>query len=98
MLSTKAAESLRFVTIQKETYDAHDTDAMVDELKGKRIWKVGGVGVMAYEGEGKHEEKKMAVWRSWGEKGMGKDEWLKAARARTNQYSHGELLLLGKAV
>jgi len=90
LLSTKAAESLRYVTIQKEVYDSHNADAMLDELKGKRIWKVGGVGVMGYEGEGKYEERKKEVWRGWNEKGAGKDEWLKAARARTDQYAQGE--------
>ena len=90
MLSSKAVESLRYVTIQKESHDSHDAGEMTQELAGKRVWKVGGVGVMVYEGEGRAEEKKNEVWRAWSEKGMGKDEWFRAARARTNQYQQGE--------
>ena len=91
MLSDKAADSLRYVTIQKESYDArHDDSAFKDELKGKKVWKVGGVGMWAFEHADKHEERKKEVWRDWTEK-HGKDEWLKAARARTDYYNRGGL-------
>jgi hypothetical protein len=90
LLSDKASDSLRFATIQKESHDArHDDEALRHELKGSKWWKVGGVGILAYEADDKHEERKKEVWRTWGEKN-GKDEWLKAARLRTNFYNNGE--------
>lgn len=87
-LSDKAVESLRAVTIQTETHAAHDSDDLKSELKGKRIWKVGGVGMWAYEKDDHHEQEKRRIWREFGEK-HGKDEWMKAARARTDWYNKG---------
>ena len=85
-----ASDSLRLGTLQKEMHDAHDDDELKYELKGKRIWRVGGVGMWAYTGSENEDEVKKKVWRDWGEK-HGKDDWIKAARARTDFYRSGGL-------
>jgi hypothetical protein len=90
-LPEKLSDSLRYGLIQTETHSSHDSDHLQDELKGKRMWKVGGVGMWAYQKDDRNEEKKKDVWRNWGEK-HGKDEWIKAARARTNWYNDGQLI------
>jgi hypothetical protein len=89
MISDKAAESLRYVTIQKERHDSHDIDALKHELRGKKVWRVGGVGMWAYERDDDWEEQKKQVWMKWGQEGEGKDAWLRAARARTDDYKKG---------
>lgn len=89
MLSDKAVESLRAVTIQTETHAARDSSDLKEELKGKKFWKVGGVGMWAFERDDHVEEEKKRIWRERGEK-YGKDEWLKTARSRTDWYNKGE--------
>lgn len=91
-VSEKVTESLRYITAQKEAHSAKDHDELKDELKGKRHWRVGGVGIWAYNGEGADENRKRDTWTKWGEK-HGKDEWIKAARARTEFYAQGESYL-----
>ncbi|WWD20665.1 hypothetical protein CI109_105141 [Kwoniella shandongensis] len=84
-LTTKAKESLRYITIREETHRAQNKDEIKDELKGKRVWRVGGIGMWAYSLDANEEEMKKKVWRDWGEK-HGKDDWLKASRERTEFY------------
>lgn len=85
--SSKADESLRFLTAKQEGAKAQDQGEWKDELKGKRVWRVGGLGMWAYDQDEKVESAKGAVWRRWGEKGNGQREWLETARERTNFYN-----------
>ncbi|KAK8850484.1 hypothetical protein IAR55_004402 [Kwoniella newhampshirensis] len=82
----KANESLRYIKLREESHRAKDKDEIKDELKGKRMWRVGGVGMWAYSLDAKEEEMKKKVWRDWGNK-HGKDDWLKVSREKTEFYS-----------
>lgn len=57
-----------------------------DELSGSRVWRVGGVGVFAYAEDIEAERVRQAAWRDWTDCN-GWDEWLHAARARTEAYN-----------
>jgi hypothetical protein len=85
--SSKADESLRFLMAKQEGVKAQDEGEWKDELKGKRVWRVGGLGMWAYDQDEKVESAKGAVWRRWGEKGNGHREWLETARERTTFYN-----------
>ncbi|KAL7422915.1 hypothetical protein Q5752_002212 [Cryptotrichosporon argae] len=81
----QATDALRAVTLREEGLRATSKDELKDELKGKRVWRVGGLGVWAWSEDDKAENDKQGVWRKWGDK-HGKAEWLSAARARTAFY------------
>lgn len=85
--SSKADESMRFLTAKQEAGKARSEDEWKDELKGKRVWRVGGLGIWAHDPEQKAEDAKAAVWRHWGEKGYGREEWLETAKERTSFYT-----------
>ncbi|ORY20747.1 hypothetical protein BCR39DRAFT_474891 [Naematelia encephala] len=81
-----ATESRKAMTIEKETREARDESALRYELNGKKVWKVGGVGMWSYSLDAREEEVKQRLWRDWGEQ-HGRDDWLLAARARTEEYN-----------
>lgn len=85
--SSKADESMRFLITQQESGKAKSEDEWKDELKGKRIWRVGGLGMWAYDQDDQVEAAKESMWRKWGDKGKGEKEWLEAARERTAFYT-----------
>jgi len=77
---------MRYLTIQNEDAKEGDKSHLIDELKGKRVWRTSGVGVIAYgNGDKEKEGVKQDVWREWG-RSHGKDDWIHAARARTDFY------------
>lgn len=84
--SSKADESLRFLVAQQESGKAKDEDEWKAELKGKRFWRVGGLGLWAYDLDPSVESRKEAMWRKWGDKGKGREEWLEVAKERTAFY------------
>lgn len=81
--SNKADESLRFLTARQEVGKAMEEKELEDELRGKRVWRVGGLGMWSY-GE---EDKKAEIWREWNGRGKGREDWLEAARKRTEFYN-----------
>ncbi|WWD08345.1 hypothetical protein V865_006457 [Kwoniella europaea PYCC6329] len=83
--SEKANESLRYLTIKKEAGDSKEKDELKDELKAKRVWRTGGIGVWAYSEDQKEEELKKKLWKEWSEKHDSSD-WLKVARERKEFY------------
>ncbi|WWC92242.1 uncharacterized protein L201_007196 [Kwoniella dendrophila CBS 6074] len=83
--SDKANESLRYITLRKETNDAKDKDELKHELKGKRIWRTGGIGVWSYSEDQKQEESKKKLWKDWSKDHNSKD-WIKIARERKEFY------------
>ncbi|OCF43636.1 hypothetical protein I317_02528 [Kwoniella heveanensis CBS 569] len=80
-----ANESIRYITLREEAHKAKDKDELKDELKGKRVWRVGGLGVWAYSDDKEQEETKKRLWRDWGEK-HGQKDWLEVARERKQFY------------
>lgn len=88
--ANRAGESMRYIALEREAHDATKEDHLRDELDGKRIWKVGGVGVWSYCQDAAQEEKRRKVYSDWREKN-GKGNWIKAARARTEFYIRGML-------
>lgn len=86
--SQKASESLRYLATREEEHKARDKGELQDELKGKRIWRVGGIGVCCYSLEEEDEQKKMEVWREWAEKHE-REDWANSARDRTRVYNKG---------
>ena len=90
----RAGESLRYITLKEEERKATEHDELKDELKGKRVWRVGGLGMWSYSLDPKAERDKMDVWRKWSEKHSGNDgkqKWIEAATARTEFYNRGAL-------
>jgi hypothetical protein len=85
----KASESLRYLTLRQEEHKATNKDELKDELKGKRVWRVGGVGMWSYSLDEGEEGGKRELWRDWGGR-HGKDEWINAAKERTEFYERGE--------
>lgn len=79
----KAIESMRFIAQREETVKERDEKELRAELKGKRVWRVGGVGLWACSQDAELEETKKRVWKE----GNGKEDWLIAARARTKLYT-----------
>jgi hypothetical protein len=85
-LVSSTMSGVRFVTIQAEAHKAKDDEELRHELKGKRVWRTGGLGVWTFSENVKDEERKRKLVKEWNEK-HGKDDWLKAARARTDFYT-----------
>lgn len=79
----KAAESMRFIVRREETTKERDENELRAELRGKRVWRVGGIGLWAYSQDPDLEEMKKSVWRA----GNGEEDWLSAARSRTKFYT-----------
>jgi len=82
----KASSSLRFLIIEKETRQARHSEALYAELKGDRIWKISGVGVLSYDLDSAEERTKMSIWKEWSSQSS-QYHWLEAARARTAFYN-----------
>jgi len=63
------------------------------EVRGKKIWRVGGVGMWAYSMDPVEERVKSGLWKKLSQ-AHGREDWLAAARARTAFYSGSESLSL----
>ena len=80
----KAAESMRYIACREETQKEKDEKELRSELKGKRVWKIGGIGILAYSLDPALEKKKKRLWSA--ESGK-EEEWLHSARTRTKLYT-----------
>ncbi|WVR08568.1 hypothetical protein IAU60_005623 [Kwoniella sp. DSM 27419] len=83
--AAQAKESLRYLTIRQEEHKAKEEDELKHELKGKRVWRVGGVGMWAYSQDQQEEEMKKRLWQKWSDEHDQKD-WLQVARERKEFY------------
>jgi hypothetical protein len=68
---------------------ARNPDALKDECLGTHVWRVGGLGVWAYNEDLEVERARRSVWKEFTE-GTEKSSWLQAARARTSAYDAAE--------
>ncbi len=84
----KAGDSLRYLTMQEESRKARDKSELEDEVKGKRIWRVGGIGIWTYSLDAAEEAVKREVWSKWARK-HDRDKWLEVSRKRTEFYNRG---------
>lgn len=65
---------------------ARNPAALKDECTGAHVWRVGGVGVWAYNEDLEVERTRQGVWKEFTAANE-KPSWLKAARARTAAYT-----------
>lgn len=79
----KAVESMRYLVQREEELKEKDERELRAELKGTRVWRIGGIGLWAYSQDAEFEGKKQRIWNEQ----KGKEEWLDAARARTRMYA-----------
>lgn len=86
--TARAEESRRILLLKEEGERSGQTEEMEQELLGKRVWRVGGVGVWSYALDPELEKRKRAFWKSWSSS-RGKEDWLSGARARTAFYNDG---------
>lgn len=80
---------MRYHIIQEETQKSRNKEELQAEITGKRVWRVGGVGLWAYSSDPEEEKAKTELWRNLS-KAHGREDWLTAARARTKLYNGGE--------
>ena len=79
--------------MREEGERSGQTEEMEQELLGKRVWRVGGVGIWQYSLDPAQEKQKRALWKNWSSSHPnGKEDWLVAARARTAFYNDGKCI------
>ncbi|RXK41676.1 hypothetical protein M231_00911 [Tremella mesenterica] len=86
-LASRASESLRYLILREEEHQAEEEESLKNELEGRKVWRVGGIGTWAYSAIERVESRKRELFRQSGEAG-GKDEWFRAALARTQFYKN----------
>lgn len=85
-LSGKAGDVFRSAVISEEENESKHEDNLKDEVRGKRFWRVGGVGIWAYGLDAKEENIRERLWREWSDKHDG-DDWIQISRKRTKFYN-----------
>lgn len=85
-LSDKAGDPFRTAVISEEENESKHEDSLKDEVRGKRFWRVGGLGIWAYGLDTKEESIRERLWREWSDKHNG-DDWIKISRKRTKFYN-----------
>lgn len=91
--TARADESRRTLLLREEGERSGQTEEMEQELLGKRVWRVGGVGILQYALDPAQEKQKRSFWKSWSSsRSNGKEDWLVAARARTAFYNDGKCI------
>ena len=78
--------TLRLEIAQEERPLALQTEGLVAELRGDRVWKTAGIGLWTYCLDANDEQTKNRVWSQWADR-PSKDAWIKAAGARTRFYN-----------
>ena len=89
----RAEEQLRYHLMKEEGGKSGNVEELEMEVKGKKVWRVGGVGMWAYSMDPEEEKVKSGLWRKLS-KSHGKEDWLASARARTAFYMGGMFDLL----
>lgn len=82
----RAEESLRYHLLQEEREKSGNVEELEMEVKGNRVWRVGGVGMWAYSMDPAEERIKSGLWKKLSQI-HGREDWLAAARARTAFYT-----------
>ncbi|WVO20476.1 uncharacterized protein IAS62_001773 [Cryptococcus decagattii] len=85
-LSDKAGDAFRGAIINEEENESKHEDNLKDEVRGKRFWRVGGVGIWAYGLDRKEESTREKLWREWSDK-HDEDDWINISRKRTKFYN-----------
>lgn len=86
--TARAGESMRLHLMKDEAEKSRNKEELEQELLGKRIWRVGGIGVWAYSLDSQEEKSKREYWKQRS-RTYGKEDWLVAARGRTAFYNDG---------
>jgi hypothetical protein len=81
----RAEEQLRYHLMKEEGAKSGNVEELEMEVKGKKVWRVGGVGMWACSMDPEEEKAKSGLWRKLS-KSHGRDDWLASARARTAFY------------
>lgn len=89
----RAEEQLRYHLMKEEGGKSGNVGELEMEVKGKKVWRVGGVGMWAYSMDPEEEKVKSGLWRKLS-KSHGREDWLASARARTALYMGGMFDLL----
>jgi hypothetical protein len=84
--SERAEESLRYHIMKEDGEKSGNVEELEMEVRGKKVWRVGGVGMWAYSMDPEEERVKSRLWRKLSQS-YGKEDWLAAARARTAFYT-----------
>jgi hypothetical protein len=97
----RAEESLRYHIMKEDGEKSVNVEELEMEVRGKKIWRVGGVGMWAYSMDPAEERVKSGLWKKLSQ-AHGREDWLAAARARTAFYSGSEspsqLILCGALI
>jgi hypothetical protein len=97
----RAEESLRYHIMKEDGEKSVNVEELEMEVRGKKIWRVGGVGMWAYSMDPAEERVKSGLWKKLSQ-AHGREDWLAAARARTAFYSGSEspsqLILCGTLI
>lgn len=86
--AAKADEGIRYLAVKHERSKASMSDELRAELRGARVWRLGGMGMWAYSDETLKEVEKEEIWRTEGQE-YGREGWLQSARKRTEYYTCG---------
>lgn len=84
--SERAEESLRYHIMKEDGEKSVNVEELEMEVRGKKTWRVGGVGMWAYSMDPAEERVKSGLWKKLSQS-HGREDWLAAARARTAFYS-----------
>lgn len=85
-LSDKAGDAFRGAIINEEENESKHEDNLKDEVRGKRFWRVGGIGIWAYGLDRKEESTRERLWREWSDK-HDENDWIDISRKRTKFYN-----------
>ena len=84
--AAKADEGVRYLALKHEKLKAAQTEELRAEIRGQRVWRLGGMGMWAYSESTLQEIEKEELWRTEGQE-CGREGWLESARKRTEYYS-----------
>jgi hypothetical protein len=82
----RAEDSLRYHIMQEEGQKSSNVEELEMEIQGKKVWKVGGVGMWAHSLNPDEERTKSGLWAKASQLHR-REDWLAAARARTAFYT-----------
>lgn len=82
----RAEESLRYHIMKEEGEKSGNVEELEMEVQGKKVWRVGGVGMWSYSMDPAEERVKSGLWNKLS-RSHGRKDWLAAARARTAFYT-----------
>ena len=72
--------------MKEEGEKSGNVEELEMEVQGKKVWRVGGVGMWSYSMDPAEERVKSGLWNKLS-RSHGRKDWLAAARARTAFYT-----------